>query len=232
MTRRPFSGFSWFHCHWGRIAGAVVGLEFLLGGCAVPIAPACSPVAARTGAVAWLVDQGWHTEIGLAADELTGPLGVFRTTFPGARVLMFGFGKRTFITARVTSLSELLLGPVPGPGAIEVVGLRVRPQDAYASPVEMVTLPIGGAARLSAFLWAAIGKDRAGGARLIAPGLFPGSLFYAASRRYSLTYTCNTWTADALAAAGVPMAADGVILPGSLMRQTAGLAGICRAEPG
>lgn len=177
--------------------------------------------------VLWLVDQGWHTEIGLPADEITGPLGIYRDIFPGARVLMFGFGKRTWMTAKVRSIGELLIGPFPGPGAIEVIGLATTPDRAYDKPVMLLSLPPGGAERLSAFLWDSIGKAEAGGPRLIAEGHFPGSLFYAASRRYILTYTCNTWTADALSAGGLDVSASGVILAGGLLRQMAHVGGVC-----
>ncbi len=134
----------------------------------------------------WVVRQGWHTEIALPTEEITGPLVVFRDVFPDARVLVFGFGKRTFITAKVETPAELLMGPLPGPSAVQVTALSVDPERAYDGPVTELTLPPGGAARLSAYLWNAIGKTKAGELRLIAEGLFPGSLFYAGSRRYDL----------------------------------------------
>lgn len=197
-----------------------------------PIAPAatCAPDAASQDVV-WVIDHGWHTDIGVPADEITGPLGVYRSIFPGARVLMFGFGKRTFITAKVEDVSELLLGPVPGPGAIEVVGLRIPPAEAYEQPVTLLHLPPGGMQALSDFLWQTLGKTRGGEPRLISDGLFPGSLFYASTHAYNLLYTCNTWAAQALHAALFPVHTDGVVLPGGLLRQTARVAGACQMSP-
>jgi hypothetical protein len=200
----------------------------LLSACATTATPQpCAP-ASRAVAVAWLVDQGWHTEIGLPASEISGPLGVFRDVFPGATTLMFGFGKRTFITAKVESFSELLMGPIPGPGAIQVIGLRTEPPLAFthARVIRLSLLP-GQAGRLSGFIWDAIGKTRDGRARLISQGLFPGSLFYAASRGYGLTYTCNTWSAQALQVAGLPIDPDGISLPHGLLAQTARLGDAC-----
>src|SRR4051812_36465785 len=68
-----------------------------LAGCAVPQPPLCT--ALQEEAVAWVVDQGWHTEIALRAEDLTGPLAGLRAPFPGAETLVFGFGKRSFMLA-------------------------------------------------------------------------------------------------------------------------------------
>jgi hypothetical protein len=197
----------------------------LLAACAtLPPPQACPPAAAP---VAWVVDHGWHTEIGLPVSEIAGPLGIFRGIFPGAQVLMFGFGKRTFFTAKTESPSEWLLGPVPGPAAIQVVALPASPEADYDLPVVRLALPPGGAAGLSAFLWAAIARTKQGAPRLIAPGLFPGSLFFAAIDRYALDNDCNGWVARAMRAAGLPVR-TGAIFAAGVMRQAVRLGLVCR----
>jgi len=201
----------------------------LLAGCADPVVPPCTASAA-TGPIVWVVDHGWHTDIGLPADELAGPLAYYRGAFPGAQTLMFGFGKRTFMTAKVETAGELLLGPVPGPGAIQVTALRGTPAQAYGGTVILLALPPGGVDKLSAFLWGAIEPSQLGGPRLISEGLFPGSAFYASTRGYNLTYTCNTWTVDGLRHAGLAVDGD-VILAGGVMRQVARVKGACRTSP-
>ena len=183
---------------------------------------------AAAAPVAWVVDHGWHTEIGLPAEQVTGPLSYFHTVFPGAKVLMFGFGKRTFITAKVETLSELVMGPVPGPGAIQVTGLKVEPARAYNDLVVQVKLAPDGPGLLSNFIWSAIGRTQAGLPRLISAGLFPGSAFYAASHSYDLSYTCNTWTEEALQGAGLPVGTDAILASGAL-REIVQLGGACRA---
>jgi hypothetical protein len=203
---------------------------YLLNGCGVsPALPGCGPgpVAGADG-IMWVVRQGWHTEIALPTEEITGPLVVFRDVFPDARVLVFGFGKRTFITAKVETAAELLMGPLPGPSAVQVTALGVDPEYAYDGPVTELTLPPGGAARLSAYLWNAIGKTKAGELRLIAEGLFPGSLFYAGSRRYDLAFTCNTFTVAAVEAAGFPVSPRGVVWPEGAMQAAAATGRACR----
>jgi hypothetical protein len=159
-----------------------------------------------------LVTHGWHTDIALPATEATGRLAWFRTRFPGADVLVFGYGKRTFMIAPAHTLGEWIIGPVPGPAAIEVSAIRADAATAYgASHVMTLSLPPGGASRLATFLWQSFAKDDAGNPRLIAPGNWPGSLFYAASSGYSLGHTCSTWSAQALQAASLPINPGGVI---------------------
>ncbi len=141
---------------------------------------------------------------------------------------MFGFGKRTFITAKVESFAELIMGPVPGPGAIQVIGLGADPDEAYG-PGQVIRLSLqpSQADRLSDFIWDQIGRTHAGQPRLVSPGLFPGSLFYASSQGYGLAYTCNTWSARALQAAGLRVDPDGIILPNGLFKQVAQLGDAC-----
>ncbi len=174
-----------------------------------------------------MFSRGWHTDIALPASRLTGGLAAFRRVFPGARTIVFGYGKRTFMTARADRLSEYLLGPFPGPAVIEVFALSTTPEQAYG-PADLVTLslPAGGAERLSDFLWADLDRDGRD-PRLVGPGSFAGSLFYAARSEYGLGHTCNNWVAQALHASGLPVAASGVVFSGQVMQRAEAAAQRC-----
>ena len=164
-----------------------------------------------------MITHGWHTDIGLPATEATGPLARFRQVFPGARVLVFGYGKRTFMIAPVHTLGEWIIGPFPGPAALEVSAISADAATAYGDAhVMTLPLPRGGAERLSAFLWHSFATDAAGDPQVIAPGNWPGSLFYDAASRYGLDHTCNTWSAEALRAAGLPVHPGGVVFSGQI----------------
>lgn len=191
-----------------------------LAGCAVPHPPPCAVPPA--GHVVWALDHGWHTDIALRSADLDGPLAGIRALFPGAAALAFGFGKRSFMLAQAGASGELLLGPLPGPGALQVKGLAVPPPLAYPGRAIALALPDGGLARLAAFLRASIAEDSQA-------LLVQGSLFYPAARGYSLAYTCNTWTAEALRLAGLPVSERGVVLAGAVLAQIAPLG--CRASP-
>ena len=202
---------------------ALLGSVVLAACSATP--PACTSHLAADD-VAYVVSRGWHVEIGLPTAELSGPLAFYRTVFPRARTLMFGYGKRTFFTAKVETPSDYLLGPFPGDAVIQVTGLLVSPPLAYpATDVLALALPPGGTRALSDFIWNQLGKDHVGEPRLVAPGNFPGSIFYAARTEYTLAHTCNTWVAEALRAAGLPVAPAGVIFSSQVMARAAAAGG-------
>lgn len=69
--------------------------------------------------------------MGIPAEELGDDLAFYRHVFPGARVIMLGYGKKTFFTVLPKTASEYLLGPFPGPAAIHVFGFHVTPLKAY-----------------------------------------------------------------------------------------------------
>ncbi len=190
-------------------------------GCVILAACSATPSACTSSRLGrdltYVVSRGWHVEVGLPTAELRGPLTFYRMVFPQARALMFGYGKQTFFTAKVETPSDYLLGPFPGEAVIQATGLLVPPPLAYPNTdVLELTLPQGGARALSDFIWDELGKDHAGEPRLVAPGNFPGSIFYAARTGYTLAHTCNTWVAQALHAAGLPVSPAGVVFSGQL----------------
>lgn len=221
----------------GRHRLLTLWLPLALAACAGGRLPAPPPAARPGQDSVSLITHGWHTDIGLPAAEASGPLARFRSLFPGAWMLVFGYGKRTFMMAPAHTLGEWLIGPFPGPAAIEVSAIGADAATAYgAAHVETLPLPPGGAARLSAFLWQAFARMPQGAAedgtkggggtpRAIARGNVPGSLFYQASSRYGLLHTCNTWSAEALAAAGLPIQPAGIIFSGTLDEQVRELSG-------
>ena len=190
-------------------------LFILLSACS-SVAPPCAPSAG--GDVVYVVEGGWHVEIGIPVSELDKNLQFYKNVFPGANTLMFGYGKRTFFTAAVKTPSEYLLGPFPGPAVIHVVGLRVTAVAAYtAEDVITLALPPGGGRMLSEFIWHDLAKDAAGKPVEVVRSTNPDGLFYDAARDYNLFHTCNTWAAEALQAAGLPVSRDGVIFSAQAM---------------
>jgi uncharacterized protein (TIGR02117 family) len=175
-----------------------------------------------TGDVVYVVGQGWHAEIGIPVEELDENMSFFREIFPGARVIMFGYGKKTFFIAPPEAMTEYVLGPFPGSAVIQVVGLNVTPAEAYP-PENTVTLllPPNGGRSLSAYIWQDLAKDESGKPQVVANSSNPSGLFYAAQSEYNLFHTCNTWTADALHHAGLNVSGDNVIFSNQAMNRVA-----------
>jgi len=193
-----------------------VAILMLLGGCASSAPPpACAPAP---GTHLFLLDRGWHTELGIPMEALTGPARWFRQVFPDARTLMVGYGKKTFITAPADTISEYVLGPLPGPAVLQVAALRVSPDQAYPHD-QMIELPLTpeGAAALSAALWNEFVQGADGHPHLVSVGPGGSSLFYDARHPYNFGHTCNAWTAEMLHAAGEPVTPGGVVLASQVM---------------
>jgi uncharacterized protein (TIGR02117 family) len=191
-----------------------------LGACsAVP--PASAPlslVAGPADATVYVIDGGWHTDLGFPAAEVTGALRPLTRGLPDGGTLLVGFGERDYMLAADKGFIDMLRALTPGPGVLLVTPIPSTPAAAFgADTVIILHVSRAGLARLLDFVWHALAQD-AGMPRRIADGTAPGSVFYAASAPYSAAYTCNTWTADALASAGLPISADGVVLASQVMR--------------
>lgn len=165
-----------------------------------------------------VVERDWHTDIGLRAEDMDGPLAAIRAKFPGVHTVLFGFGDRHYLVDRRPGLADMLIAAFPGPGALLVTGLRATPAEAFGA-ANVVELPVSGAGlrRVADFLWRAFETDAGGIPRLLGDGPYPGSLFYASADTYALTHTCNTWTAEALQVAGTDVRATGVLFATQVM---------------
>ena len=182
-----------------------------------------------------VIDHGWHTDLALPADGLVGRLAVFRSIFPGLRVLVVGFGRRTFMMAPVQTLGDLLVGPFPGRGAVLAIGLDADPARAYGDgTIAHLGLGTAARARLDDFVWRTLALGPDGRPLAIGAGPYRGSIFYATTRGYSGLETCNTWTAQAARAAGMPVSPAFDVFASQTMRQLAPIAvgGLCRIGPG
>ncbi|MCQ8239390.1 DUF2459 domain-containing protein [Rhizosaccharibacter radicis] len=205
------------------------GLCALLAACAGrPLPVDCAALPPPPPDRVFLVAHGWHTDLAIPASLLRGRMRVFRSIFPGMRVLLLGFGKRTFMMAPVTTVGDLLVGPFPGSGTVLAVGLSATPDVAYDDgTMEPIRLPPGGADALSEFLWNTL-EVRDDRPVRIGPGFFPGSVFFASRRGYSGFDTCNRWSVDALRAAGLPVSGGGVVFASQALRRAAPLSdGLC-----
>lgn len=197
-------------------------LAATLGGCAANPSP-CLATPIPPNNVVYLVKHGWHTDIAIPSHELRGNMTIFRRIFPGVKILVFGFGKRSFVTAPVHTIGDLVVGPFPGAGLLLVTGLSATPNVAYNDGITAtLDLPSGGAERLSDFIWETLKKDH-GTPLELRPGFFAGSIFYRTQTRYAGSRTCNTWTAEALRAAGLNINPSGVVFSWQTMSEAEGL---------
>src|SRR5262249_56363104 len=100
-----------------------------IAGCAV--APYDLPVP-NGEATVYVVARGWHTDIGLAVNDVTGPLASLEADFPGLRFMVFGFGERQYYMARDAGSGEMLTALFPSKSAILMTALNTAPDIAFA----------------------------------------------------------------------------------------------------
>lgn len=199
----------------------VCALALLLAGCGVrvPLPPA-GPLATHIS----VVERGWHTDVCLRDADADAWVATLARGFPGARYLCIGFGERQYIVDRKHDVLTMASALLPSDGALLLTALRDPPAAAFGER-NVVTLGVSraGIAGLQAFLRRSTQVDAAGQPVRLASGPYPGSTFFGATENYDAFDTCNTWTAEALRSAGVPVD-DAVLFSGSVMHQVRRLA--------
>lgn len=159
-----------------------------------------------TGTTIYLATNGYHTGLVLPASEAgvdwlqrARPEHLPDPQLTG-RWLLFGWGDRDFYlntpTWKEFTPRTALIAITGSGGSLMHIDHIDRPEDAVT--IRPIRLRPHEYRRLVAYIDASFVP---GGAPL--PGYGPRDVFYPANGRYSLFYTCNSWTADALAAAGV-----------------------------
>jgi Protein of unknown function (DUF2459) len=202
-----------------------------LAGCTLTRVPAPSRSRAEPASTVYVVRRKWHIEVGFAAADL-GPLASVSAEFPGAKYVFFGFGDRHYLLARNHEAPVLSGALWPGPALILLTALRDTPAAGFGgSQVVALELSAAQTRAVQSFIRGSIAELGPYAPAPYAKGPYEGSLFYAASARYSAFHTCNTWAAEALLAGDVPVRSRGVIFASQLWSQVGKLAQDSTAAP-
>ncbi|MGH7051330.1 MAG: DUF2459 domain-containing protein, partial [Acetobacteraceae bacterium] len=111
----------------------------LLQAMVLGIGLAATSAHAKPGQVPlYVISNGWHTEIGVPASALTGPLEVFRKAFPDARYLAFGWGERAFYMSPDPTWTEALRALLPARAVLLVLGLGMPPSHAFVAGIRVI----------------------------------------------------------------------------------------------
>jgi hypothetical protein len=211
-----------------------VFLLLLLAACSTaPQRPAPPHSALRTdnSSFIYLIRRKWHVDIGFAVADLQPPLAALRGDFPAARYLLFGFGDRHYLLDQDRGLGGMFGALWSGPGLMLVTSPETTLQAAFGvgNVIEIAVTPAQ-SADAQAFIWRSLAANQGAIAPLRA-GPYDGSLYYESSERYSAVHTCNTWAAQGLQAAQLPVHSGGVAFAGQLWRQAQRLGREPGADP-
>ncbi len=184
-------------------------------------APAAAPAAAGVVAI-FVVSNGWHTEIVVPRAALPEGAIPEAADFPHAAYLGFGWGHAEYYPNPDPGIGlKLKAALFPAPAVLHLTGLEIDPRQAYRQ-IDMAPVALGadGLSRLVRYLDASFARGGNARARSVAPGLYDVSLFYPATGTFSApTNNCNTWTAGALAAAGLPIDPAGIVRAEDVMER-------------
>jgi Protein of unknown function (DUF2459) len=177
--------------------------------------PAAADAGDADNVVIYVVRRGWHIDVGFAASDLRPPLSALAPEFPGLKYLVFGFGDEQYLEAKNHNAPVMLAALWPGRGLVLATGLTASPQDAFGvSQVIELTVTERQSLDAQAFVWRSLAQPESH-----SNGPYEGSVYFAATPKYSAVHTCNTWAAESLAAAALPIHSGGVIFAGQLWSQ-------------
>ena len=221
-TRRACEGAPLRRRGAAALLNAVAAVAISCGhlGCTATFPPRRHGEAAPQSQTIYVVSGGWHTEIGLPLEALSGRLAALKTDFPAARWLVFGWGAQDYYMAQDPGIGDLLRAAASGPAVMLVIPLQISPEAFFgAANVFALPAPRDGMQRLSEFLWGHLATDDEGPPRRVGAGPYRQSVFFASTGTYNLGHTCNTWTAEGLRAAGLPVNTAGVVFAGQVLDQ-------------
>lgn len=168
-------------------------------------------IAGEAGFRVLVLSNGWHSGIALARADVPEAMIPEITDFPHARFFEFGWGDAEFYPAREAGAWLALRAAFPGPAVMHVAGLPDHPARIWPNVTILpFSVSADGFGRLLAFLSNSFDRAGAGRALVSARGIYPFSHFYPATGRFHLFNTCNSWTAQALTAMGLPTSLGGV----------------------
>jgi uncharacterized protein (TIGR02117 family) len=201
---------------------AMYGIAIIVAvGCLGPVASLYPPGPGDPSTPVWVVDHGWHTGLVLERAEIPGGLWPERDDLAPAPYLEVGWGDAAFYRAKEPGVGLAVRAALGSAGsALHVVALPALPQRIFPGrEVVEIRLSLSGLQALVRFVDKSFARGERGRAPQLGPGLYGISAFYPARGRYHLLSTCNTWIADALRSAGVPITPAYAMTAGNLMWQ-------------
>ena len=163
---------------------------------------------ANTSHTIYFIYRGWHTSILLDAKLLAAQNPPLAIDLAGQKYARIGWGDGDYFTGKnksaVTAAKALVAS---GYSAVQLLAYDYEPfNEIPAETLVPLAITDEGMQKLIAYLGASIAVDQQGKpVRLPAFGDSMGA-FFQSKDHYSVFSNCNTWSGNALRAAGLPVA--------------------------
>ena len=172
---------------------------------------------------AFIVHNSWHAAIVLTRSDLGLDDLPELSDFPDAKFIEFSWGDQDYFPDPNSGIWAALRAAFWSSGSVlHLVGFNEYVGQFYRG-AEIFELRLAPAAQqqLIHFISQTFARANSSSRAQASPGLFPYSRFYPASAKFSVLRTCNTWVAEALASASLPISPGTVLTAGSLASQLA-----------
>jgi uncharacterized protein (TIGR02117 family) len=169
----------------------------------------------------FIVHNRWHAAIILRKTDFTDPIMPELVDFPAARFIEFSWGDKDYFPDPASGIFGAIKAALWSGGSVmHLVGFADTVEHFYrGASITELRLSATAYRRMADYINETFAREKSSGRAPAAPGLFPYSRFYPASRSFSLLRTCNTWVAEALELAGLPISSGLVFTAGNLQSQ-------------
>jgi uncharacterized protein (TIGR02117 family) len=169
----------------------------------------------------FLLHNGWHAALAVRESDIVLSEFPEKRDFPGAEYFEISWGDADYFPdPNAGMLGAIKAGLWSSGSVIHIVGFVGAVEKIYRdAEIIEITLTSDRFGRLIAFIGADFSRPDPGTKAIASPGLFPNSRFYPARSKFSALRTCNTWLAEALHAAGLPVNPRSVITAGQLAEE-------------
>jgi uncharacterized protein (TIGR02117 family) len=207
----------------GLAVGVILGLLLCLPSQSFPAwncdsaQPGCHSV--------FIVRNWWHAAIVLHRGDIPETLIPELKEFPRAQMIEFSWGDRDYFPDPDAGVFTALKAAFWSNGSVlHLVGFDGPAENFFRDAlITELHLSEESFTRLLAFLASTFARTNPSDAAEARSGLYVYSRFYDATGKFSILRSCNTWVAEALQSAGLPVEPSFVIIASNLNRELANL---------
>jgi len=173
----------------------------------------------------FVVHDTWHAALVLRKSDIPAQSIPEVRDFPAAEMIEISWGDQDYFPDPDSGVFAALKAAFWSSGSVlHLVGFNGAPGAFYpGAKIIELKLSRDSFARLIAFIAAEFARAAPASPAEPRPGLYTYSRFYRARSPFGFTRTCNTWVAEALHRAGLPLQPAAVIMASTLAAQLADL---------